>query len=136
MTGSTIGAVGASDPPDAGVTVPDAAEGAPVPATLIAATVTVYAVVFVSPVIVHGGGTGPLCAVAAQLEVDTALTGVNVGVAVTWYAVMVAPPLDAGLAKPTVIEASPADTEVTVGLPGTTGSTWKVRVTFEAAATG
>jgi hypothetical protein len=72
----------------AGVTWPDGADGGPVPATFVAATVKVYAVPFVSPATTIG------------LAVPVAVT--PPGEAVTVYEAIAAPPLETGAAKLTV----------------------------------
>lgn len=89
-----------------GVTLFDAAEGAPVPTVLVAVTVKVYAVPLVNPVTVHGD--------AAQVPV------MPLGILVAVYEVMALPPLLVGGVKVTLACASPAVAVPMVGAPGTT----------------
>lgn len=89
-----------------GVTLLDAAEGVPVPAALVAATVKVYAVPLVKPVTVHGD--------AVQVPV------IALGILVAVYEVMASPPLLLGGVKVTLACASPAVAVPMLGAPGAT----------------
>src|SRR5262249_62299013 len=88
-----------------GVTASEGAGGGPVPAALVAVTVNVYAVPFVSPVTVTG--------------LPAALACAPPGAAVTVYEPIGAPPVDAGAANVTVACPSPAAATTFVGGPGT-----------------
>ena len=101
-----------------GVTALDAADGAPVPAALVAVTVNVYVVPLVRPVKVTG--EAPPVAVAPP------------GLAVTVYPVIALPPVKAGGVNATVACAFSAFAVPMVGVPGTTGFTVKLRVTWGA----
>ena len=101
-----------------GVTLFEAADGAPVPAELVAVTVKVYAVPLVSPVTVHG----ELAQVPARPP----------GLLVAMYWVIDAPPVKAGAVKLTDACVSPAVAVPIVGEPGTTAATAKVCVTVVA----
>ena len=101
-------------------------DAGPVPATLMAAIVTVYAVPSVRPLMVHGD--------AVQALELTALPGLpGVGVATIVYAAIAAPPVSSGAAKVRV--AAPLDAEIDqiLGADGSPGLTVKVRVTVSAA---
>ena len=101
-----------------GVTALDAADGAPVPAALVAITVNVYVVPLVRPVKVTG--EAPPVAVAPP------------GLAVTVYPVIALPPVNAGGVNTTVACAFSAFAVPMVGVPGTTAFTVKLRVTWGA----
>src|SRR5688572_9238134 len=90
-----------------GVTAFELAEAAPVPTALVAVTVKVYAVPLVRPVTVidvHGA-----------VQVPVRPPGDEVAV----YAVIAAPPLEAGAVKATVACALPPVAVPMVGAPGT-----------------
>ena len=101
-----------------GVTALDAADGAPVPAALVAVTVNVYVVPLVRPVKVTG--EAPPVAVTPP------------GLAVTVYPVIALPPVKAGGVNATVACAFAALAVPMVGAPGATAFTVKVRVTWVA----
>ena len=101
-----------------GVTALDAADGAPVPAALVAVTVNVYVVPLVRPVKVTG--EAPPVAVTPP------------GLAVTVYPVIALPPVKAGGVNATVACAFSAFAVPMVGVPGTTAFTVKLRVTWGA----
>ena len=103
-----------------GVALFDATDGAPVPAELVAVTVKVYAVPLVRPVTTQGE--------LAQVPVKPP------GLLVAVYAVIVAPPVNAGGVKLTDACASPAVAVPMVGAPGTTAATVNVWDTVDAAA--
>jgi hypothetical protein len=91
----------------AGVTLLDAADGAPAPTALVAVTVKVYAVPFVRPLTVidvHGAAHVPVM-----------LAGDDVAV----YEVIAEPPLDAGAVNVTVACALPRVALPMAGAPGT-----------------
>lgn len=95
-----VGALGVVE----GVTELVADDEAPAPFALLATTVNVYAVPFVSPLTVMG------------LALPVAIWPPE---EVTVYPVMVEPPLDAGAEKLTLAEAFPAVALPMVGAPGT-----------------
>ena len=101
-----------------GVTALDAADGAPVPAALVAITVNVYVVPLVRPVKVTG--EAPPVAVTPP------------GLAVTVYPVIALPPVKAGGVNATVACAFSAFAVPMVGVPGATAFTVKLRVTWGA----
>ena len=101
-----------------GTTALDAADGAPVPATLFAVTTNVYDVPLVRPVTVMGE-VAPV-AVAPP------------GLAVTVYPVIADPPADAGAVNVTVASSLPAIAVPMVGAPGATAFTVKERLTWVA----
>ena len=103
-----------------GVTLFEAADGAPVPAELVAVTVKVYAVPLVRPATVQGE--------LAQVPVRPP------GLLVAVYWVIDAPPVKAGAVKLTEACASPAVAVPMVGAPGTTAATVNVCDTVVAAA--
>ena len=72
----------------------EADETDPVPALLIAAAVTVYAVPLTRPLIVHGA--------AVHAVVDTTVPAPT-GVATTRYALIATPPVKPGAVNPIVI---------------------------------
>jgi hypothetical protein len=105
--------VGAPGTP-AGVTLAEELENDPVPTTLMAATVKVYASPLVSPVTVQ---------VVALLDVEdghASVVGVEVVTfsAVTVYPVIAPPPVFVGAVQFTVAEASPFVGVPMVGAPG------------------
>ena len=102
-----------------GTTALDAADGAPVPAELLAVTVNVYVVPLVRPVKVIGE--------AAPVAVAPP------GLAVTVYPVIALPPVKTGGVNANVACASPALAVPMVGAPGTTAFTVKLRLTWVAA---
>ena len=89
-----------------GVTLLEAADAGPVPIALVAFTVNVYAVPFVSPDTVTG--------------LDAAEPVNPPGLDVAVYEVIALPPFDAGAEKLTVAEALPAVAITPVGAPGAT----------------
>jgi hypothetical protein len=98
----------------AGVTLAEELENEPVPTTLMAATVNVYASPLVSPVTVQ---------VVAVLDVEeghASVVGVEVVTfsAVTVYPVIALPPVLAGALQLTVAEAFPLEGVPMVGTPG------------------
>ena len=101
-----------------GVAAMDAADGAPVPAALVAVTVNVYVVPLMRPVTVTG--EAPPVAVTPP------------GLAVTVYPVIALPPVKAGGVNATVACAFSAFAVPMVGVPGTTAFTVKLRVTWGA----
>ena len=109
----------------AGVSEPDADDAGPVPAELIAATVTVYAVPLTRPVIVHGDTVH---------DDDVTVVPDDTGVPTTWYAEMATPPVNPGAANPTVIDCDDAEADVSVGAVASAGTTWNARDTSDAAA--
>ena len=88
----------------------DADEGALVPAELVAVTLKVYELPFVSPVIWHE--------VPLEVQVPTALPEPSYAVAV--YEVIVPPPLSLGAVQLTVALPFPAVAVTPVGAPGAT----------------
>jgi uncharacterized protein (DUF983 family) len=103
-----------------GVTLFDAADGAPVPVVLVALTVNVYAVPLVRPVTVQG--VLPHVAVMPP------------GALVAVYCVIGLPPVKAGGVKLTDACPEPGVAVPIVGAPGTTAPTAKVWVTCGAAS--
>lgn len=101
-----------------GITALDRADGAPVPAALVATTLNVYVVPLVRPAKVIGE--------AAPVAVAPP------GLAVTVYPVIALPPVDTGAVNVTVASAFPALAVPMVGAPGATGFTVKVRLTWVA----
>jgi len=99
---------------ETGVIALEGDEAGPVPAELIAATVTVYSAPLTNPLIVQGEDE--------QALVDTTVP-VPVGVAINSYAVIAAPPVNPGAVNPTVIACDEADAEVNVGEVGTVAMT-------------
>jgi hypothetical protein len=91
-----------------GVTLLEAADAGPVPYALVAVTVNVYAVPFVSPVTDNG------------LVVPVAVKPPGLDVAV--YDVIGPEPVDTGAVKGTVARALPA---VAVPIVGAPGAAWK-----------
>ena len=96
----------------------EAAEAAPVPTLFAATTLKVYAVPLVKPDTV----IGELAPVAVKPP----------GFEVTVNPVMATPPVDAGAAKATEADASPAVAEPITGAPGNTALTVKLLVTWGA----
>ena len=109
----------------AGVNEPVADDTGPVPAVLIAATVTVYDSPFTNPVIVHGEPTH-----------DRSVTVVPdpTGVATTSYPEIDTPPVNPGAVNATVTACDEADADVNVGAVGNAATTWNALVTDDAAA--
>jgi hypothetical protein len=103
-----VGVPGAS----AGIAAADAADGAPVPITLVAVTVNVYEIPRVSPLTETPAVAGvPVDVSPVQLP--------QLGVGVTWYCVIVAP-LPAGAVQATLtFPVHCACTLTAVGAPGT-----------------
>jgi hypothetical protein len=102
----------------AGVTLLEAADAGPVPIALVAFTVKVYAVPFVSPVTVIG--------------LDAPVAVMLPGLEVTVYEVIGLPPFEAGGVKLTVACWLPAVAVTAVGAPGTVAGV----TLFDAADAG
>lgn len=103
------------------MTAADAADAADEPTALVATTVNVYAVPFVSP------GT------TAEVAPAPAVTVAPPGAAVTTNPVSGDPPLDAGAAHDTVACPSPATADTPVGAPGTTAAAGVVKAVSSEA---
>jgi len=103
----------------AGVMLLDAIDAGPVPATLSAVTVKVYACPLVRPVMTIGDAAPCTGATSA-------------GLTVTVYAVIAEPPMFSGDTNATLAWVSPAMAVPMVGAPGTTALTVNDRLTCDA----
>lgn len=99
----------------AGVTAADGLEAVPWPPTVRAATVNVYGVPRARP--------GTMAAVPGP----STLTVAPPGLAVTWYPMIVCPPLSAGGAHVTMAALVPAAAATPLGAPGGRTPTWVPR---------
>ena len=108
-----------------GVNSGDSGDAAPAPTELIAATVTLYAVPLVRPLIVH--------VVVVQ---ESSLTAVPpaTGVATSRYAKIDSPPLKLGALNCSVIAPLDADADLMTGAFASCAMIWNERVTSLAAA--
>lgn len=108
-----------------GVNAGEAGEAVPTPTELIAATVTVYSVPLVSPLMVH---------LVVAHESSVTATPPPVGVATRRYAVMDSPPLKLGALNSSVIAPLEADADLITGAFASCATIMNARVTSLAAA--